>query len=233
MPDDNIIPFQHHRKIDTSIKEPQPPPMFNIPPATKILTGLIVVIHLIILGLSVTLIPNADSMAAVLGGFTPASWTNPDNFNWITPFTIITFSFLHGGWMHLGFNTVLLVAMGSGLEKSIGIKQYFYIYCGSTLCALLAHMALYPLSSNPIIGASGGISGIFGAMIYLMNKTQNDVRNTQHRSRMIPIIVAYIGITALIGMIGGPDGASVAWIAHIGGFLSGIGIMMFLLKNRT
>ena len=94
-------------------------------------------------------------------------------------------------------------------------------------------MALYPLSSNPIIGASGGISGIFGAMIYLMNKTQNDVRNTQHRSRMIPIIVAYIGITALIGMIGGPDGASVAWIAHIGGFLSGIGIMMFLLKNRT
>jgi membrane associated rhomboid family serine protease len=150
---------------------------------------------------------------------------------WWTPFTLISFSFLHGGWLHLGVNIVLLVAMGSGLEKTIGIKNYLVIYFGSTLFAVLMHLAIYPDSIMPIIGASGGVSGIFGAMIYMMNPTQSMKGLLQNRN-LLAVVAIYIGITIIAGLMGGPDGSSVAWVAHIGGFLAGLGIMIVLLKRH-
>jgi len=229
MSDDNIIPFQPRSKIEESQKY-RPPPMLNIPPATKILTGLIIFIHLGIFGLTNSFMPNAEYIASYFGGFTAASWSGIGDFYSWTPFTIFTFSFLHGGWLHLGFNTVMLVAMGSGLEKSMGIKKYLIIYFGSTLFAVLAHLAIYPASTMPIIGASGGISGVFGAMLILLNKQSS--MDTGIRTKLLPIIAIYIGITILIGLMGGPDGSSVAWVAHIGGFLAGIGIMLGFLKSQ-
>ncbi len=83
----------------------------------------------------------------------------------------------------------------------------------------------------PIIGASGGVSGIFGAMIYMMN-ANHSFSDIKSNHRLIKIVAVYIGITILAGLLGGPDGSSVAWVAHIGGFLAGIGIMMFLLKRQ-
>ena len=225
---DNIITFQPRPKQSESQKAYRPPPMFNIPPATKILTGALIAVHLVIFILSHTIEPQALDIAAYFGGFIPVSWSGIGTFHWWTPLSLVSFSFLHGGWMHLGFNAVMLVAIGSGLEKFIGIKQYLMIYVGTTLFAAFAHLALYPDSTMPIIGASGGISGIFGAMLVMMNQSGPSV----DKSRLMPIIIAYIGITILMGLMGGPDGSSVAWIAHIGGFLAGIGFMMTLLKRQ-
>lgn len=226
MSDDNIIRFEPRRSPEA--KPPKHPPMFNIPPATKILTGLLIAIHLVIFILTNTFEPQALDVAAYFGGFIPAHWSGTEPFYWWTPLSIISFSFLHAGWMHLAFNTLMLVAMGSGLEKSIGIKKYLMIYIGTTLFAAFAHLALYPASTMPIIGASGGISGIFGAMIVVMSQSGPSV----DKSRLMPVIIAYIGITVLIGLMGAPDGSSVAWIAYIGGFLAGVGFMMTLLKHQ-
>jgi membrane associated rhomboid family serine protease len=83
----------------------------------------------------------------------------------------------------------------------------------------------------PVIGASGGVNGILGAMIYLMNKdsTLSDLKSNK---RLLGVIALYIGIIIFAGLLGGTDGSSVAWVAHIGGFLGGIGIMMVLLKRQ-
>jgi membrane associated rhomboid family serine protease len=232
MPDDNIIPFTPRPKTDEK-KSPsvKPPPMLNIPPATKILTGAFILVHLVLFILSLTFFPQASEYAAFIAGFTPVVWTSFENFMWWTPLTLISFSFLHGGWLHLGINAVLLVAMGSGLEKMIGIKNYMRVYLGATILAVLTHLAIYPDSLMPIIGASGGVNGIFGAMIYMMNKEASFQQLKSNRN-LITIVAVYIGITILAGLLGGPDGSSVAWVAHIGGFLAGIGIMMVLLKRR-
>jgi membrane associated rhomboid family serine protease len=232
MPDDNIIPFQPRpKKNEETIPPKRHPPMLNIPPVTKILTGLILATYLILFSLSMTIFPEADKFTAFMYGFTPAIWTSFENFQWWTPLTLISFSFLHGGWLHLGVNIVLLVAMGSGLEKTIGIKNYLIIYIGATVIAILTHLVLYPTSFMPVIGASGGVNGIFGAMIYLMNKdsTLSDLKSNK---RLLGVVALYIGITIFAGLLGGPDGSSVAWVAHIGGFLGGIGIMMVLLKRQ-
>lgn len=231
MPDDNIITFQPRPKQEEP-KPKRPPPMLNIPPATKILTGLIIAVHLVIFALTNTVAPQALDIAAYFGGFIPASWSGAAPFYWWTPLSLLGFSFLHGGWMHLAFNVVMLVAMGSGLEKSIGIKKYLMIYTGTTLFAAFAHLALYPSSPMPIIGASGGISGVFGAMIVVMNQARLQTGSSVDKNTLMPVIIVYIGITVLTGLMGGPDGSSVAWVAHIGGFLAGVGCMMMLLKNQ-
>lgn len=229
--DDNIIAFQPRPK-PVQPKKPSHPPMFNIPPATKILTGMLIAVHLVIFALTNTIEPNALSFASFFAGFIPASWSGIGTFYWWTPLSLIGFTFLHGGWMHLAFNTVMLVAMGSGLEKAIGIKKYLMIYAGTTLFAAFAHLALYPESTMPIIGASGGISGIFGAMIVVMSQTQSQRGASVDKSRLMPVIIAYIGISVVMGLMGGMDGSSVAWVAHIGGFLAGIGFMMAILKHQ-
>lgn len=225
---DNIIAFQPRPRPDDQKPKYRPPPMLNIPPVTKMMAGALIAVQLIIFALSNTIEPRALDIAAHFSGFIPASWSGSAPFFWWTPLSLLGFSFIHGGWMHLAFNVVMLVAMGSGLEKSVGIKKYAMIYVGTTLFAIFAHLAIYPSSTMPIVGASGGISGIFGAMIVMMNQARSSV----DKSTLMPVAIAYIGIAVLTGLMGGPDGSSVAWVAHIGGFLAGIGFMMTLLKNQ-
>ena len=221
---DNII---HFKPKPEPKKPPNPshPPMLNIPIATKILGCILILTHLIITALSLTIIPDAYNYAVLFSGLIPASWTGAAPFLPWTPLTLVLFSFVHGGWLHLGVNILMLVSIGSGMEKSIGIKKYMIVYVGGTIFAALSHIAFDPFSTMPIIGASGGVSALFGAMLYMM-RTDNIGRTTP----ILPIIIVWIGVSIIGGFLGAPDGSPVAWIAHIAGFLSGIGIMMILLK---
>lgn len=229
MPDDNIIQFR--KKDPQPDGRRKPPPMLNIPPATKILSGLLILIFLLVWIPTETFFPNLENYAVTYGSLIPSSWTGGEPFLWRTPFTLLTFSLLHAGWMHLGVNILMLVAIGSGLERSIGIKKYLIIYFVSTIFAAFSHLACTPFSTMPIVGASGGISGLFGAMLYLMHVTRDREGNGQN-SRFMPIVMVYIAITVISGYMGAPDGSPIAWVAHIGGFLAGIGIMMTLLKQQ-
>ena len=235
MSDHNVINFQPRPPQEKGPVKKTHPPMFNIPPATKLLAGIMIGIQAVIFILSMTIMPNALSFAAYFAGFVPSAWTGllggEGHFEWWTPFSLIGFSFLHGGWLHLAFNIVMLVAMGSGLEKAVGIKKYMIVYAVTTFFAVLTHFALYPNSDMPIVGASGGISGIFGAMIVLMNQTRNTIAG-ETKSTLMPVIIAYLGITIVMGLMGAPDGSSIAWIAHIGGFLAGVGLMMTWTKRQ-
>lgn len=240
MSDNNIVNFQPRPPQKGGQNEGSPkkqhPPMFNIPPATKMLAGAMIAVQLVIFLLSNSIYPNALNVAAYFAGFIPSAWmgllTGEGHFAWWTPFSLIGFSFLHGGWLHLAFNVVMLVAMGSGLEKALGIQKFLMIYVVTTFFAMVTHFALYPHSDMPIVGASGGISGIFGAMIVLMNQARGDSIGGESKNTLMPVIIAYLGITIVMGLMGAPDGSSVAWIAHIGGFLAGVGIMMTLLKRQ-
>lgn len=243
--DDNIIPFQPRpqggntppkRSPLTPPPQPPPPPMFNIPPATKYLAGSLVSIHVLIAVLSLTLLPQAANIAASFAGFVPAQWTGHAPFFWWTPLSLIAFSFLHNGWLHLLVNTLMLVAMGSGLEKSVGARRYILIYLGSTIFAMLSHLAFYPASTEPVIGASGGVSGIFGAMLFLMyggDSANPKTSRNNFNPALIRVVLVWIGLSVLLGLMGGPSGEPIAWVAHVGGFLAGIGIIKMLSDRQT
>jgi membrane associated rhomboid family serine protease len=125
-------------------------------------------------------------------------------------------------------NTVMMVTFGAGIEKIYGIRPMLIIYFGSVVIAALTHLAFDPNSMIPVVGASGGISGLFGAILIMM---RDQSRHDGVQQNLLPFIVLWIGITVVFGFMGGPDGSSVAWIAHIGGFLGGLAIASKVLRS--
>jgi membrane associated rhomboid family serine protease len=87
---------------------------------------------------------------------------------------------------------------------------------------------LFPDSLDPVIGASGAISGVFGAVLMLM-------RQVGSLSSLLPIAGIWIALNVFFGIFGGTPGAGgepVAWAAHIGGFVYGLAaIRLFLLRR--
>ena len=88
-------------------------------------------------------------------------------------------------------------------------------------------MLLAPHSDAPIIGASGGISGIFAAVILLMKRNR---MGFEGRFGLWPFIILWIVIAGVFGALGSPDGGNVAWAAHIGGFFAGFLLLDPLMK---
>lgn len=232
--EDNVVQFAPRpKKAEPSIhRVPQHPPMLNIPQTTKMLAGLFLGVHFFLFAISTLgLYPNAMQMADYFGGFIPGSWTGVVPFFWWTPLTPLTSMILHGSWMHIGVNLLMMVAIGSGVEKWLGRKRYLILFFLSGLIALITHLAVSPFSDMPVVGASGAISGLFGAI--LLGMRSGDAPATPLGPNMMPVILVYIGISVLMGLMGAPDGSNVAWVAHIGGFLGGIGITHMMLKRTS
>ena len=228
-PKDNVIRFEKRSKPQKPTQTPQHPPLINLPPATKYLTGAIVLCQLLLWVLD-TYVPSVF-VSDIFNqfGFVAARWTGDAPFTPFTPLSLLTVNFLHGGWFHLIINAVTLVAFGAGIEKMMGWKRMLILFFLSSAIALLTHLAVSPHSMEPVIGASGGISGLFGAILVIM---KHDGQLQGNNQRLLPMVVLWIALTIGFGMMGAPDGSSVAWVAHIGGFLGGIGIAMMMLKKR-
>lgn len=209
-------------------KGPDVPPMINLPTATKYLIGAMLLIHIIVeYGHSILpFLP--DSMWWVYSfGFVPFRITDFSVIDVFVPLTPVTYAFLHNGWLHLGVNMLMLAAFGAGLEKNRSAKIMLLIFFGSSVLAAFLHFLFDMDGTNPVIGASGGISGLFGAVLIMLQ--QSGQLNNQNR--LLPIIGVWIGITILFGLMGGPDGSMIAWVAHIGGFLSGLVLMKYLMPR--
>ena len=207
-------------------------PMFNLPPATKWLAGLFLVIHAI-----VYLVLNPEQYNWVLTNFAfiPAAYTT-DMINtplWAKIISPFSYMLLHGNIMHLGMNGIMLLAFGSGLERQIGAKHFlvFLVACG--LAALIIHFAINMESPNPLIGASGALSGLFAGMLMILNK--RGLIGTG-KYGLWPIIGIWIGITVAFGFISSPsmvgDNAQIAWVAHLGGFMAGFLLLKPILRLK-
>lgn len=204
------------RQKETPERQAVPPqPLINLPFLTKIMMGAFIVTHLVV----VYALPS-DMMEWVYAhlGFIPGRFTGTLDFEPLALITPVTYMFLHGSWLHLGMNTVMMAAFGSGIERWIGSKRmaiYFFL-CG--LCGIAVHFVLNMHSPYPVIGASGALSGLFAAAIIMLNRGRGEMGG---RFGMLPFIILWIGITVGFGMLGSPDGSDIAWAAHLGGFLGG------------
>lgn len=229
----NVVPLDLKRKKlkppkKSSQKQPQatPPnntePLINLPPYTKYILAVMIGIHLI-----VTFLLNEEQAYWVFIhlGFIPGRFTGEALFEPLALLTPFTHMLLHGGWMHIIMNTVMLLAFGSGVERWLGGKKMiaFFIMCG--LFGVIAHFALNYNSIAPVIGASGGLSGLFAAAIIMLNRKHG---NMTGKYGMWPFILLWIGISVLFGSMGAPDGSQIAWAAHVGGFLGGFAVLKWM-----
>ena len=123
----------------------------------------------------------------------------------------ITPLFLHGGILHLGFNSYFLYIVGRQIERAYGHSRFLALYFVSGFAATIASFALSRADS---IGASGALFGIIGAWLPLLYRNQHVLGNTR---RQIRSIVQVIAINLLIGLTPGIDN----W-AHLGGLVGGV-----------
>ena len=196
-------------------------PILRLPPMIKALCGLIVVVFAV-----QKLLP-ADLADALVwwGGFVPARYSGALPFDAAALWSPLTHALLHGGWLHIGMNIGMLMAFGAGLEKQRGAKNLMFLFIVSTLGGALTQFVFYSGSAMPMIGASGGISGLFGAALMGMAQqaTQHDPRWRTRFRHVLPFVAVWIGISLFFGIFGMPgENQPVAWAAHVGGFIAGM-----------
>jgi membrane associated rhomboid family serine protease len=151
--------------------------------------------------------------------------------------TVFTSMFMHGGWLHLGFNMLFLWIFGDNVEDSMGHARYliFYLVCG--VAAALAQAFVSPGSTIPMVGASGAISGVLGA--YLLLHPRATVRTVIFLGIFVTMMhlpaLIVLGLWFLMQLVSAAFSnsgeAGVAFWAHVGGFVAGMALVP-LFKKR-
>lgn len=151
----------------------------------------------------------------------------------ITP---VTGLFLHGGFIHLAGNMLFLWIFGNNIEDILGHIRFviFYLLCGFMATGL--HILTEPNSVIPLVGASGAIAGIMGAYLILYPRARV--------LTMILIVVypVFVWIPAVFFLViwflfqvlnaTGSASGNVAWVAHVGGFITGIVAIRLWIGSR-
>lgn len=156
--------------------------------------------------------------------------------------SIITSMFMHGGIAHIAGNMVFLFVFGDNIEDRFGHLKYFVIYLMWGILAAYAHSLAAMDNTDsliPAVGASGAISGVLGAylLLYPRAKILTIVFAFFITTVRIPAI-AFLPIWFIMQLVFGfifPQSGGVAYFAHIGGFLAGLGtgyVWKLLARSR-
>ena len=150
------------------------------------------------------------------------------------PATLITYMFLHAGWLHLISNMLFLWVFADNVEDAFGPWGFlvFYLICG--IAGALTHTVLHPSSHAPLIGASAAVSGVLGSYIVLYPKARVWILLLMRiplRISAIWVLGGWFLFQIISLLIAGEDDTEVAWWAHIGGFLVGMALT-YLLRSR-
>lgn len=173
--------------------------------------------------------------AVIAGGFFPARWSGAALPNALPAFlTPLSATLIHDGLAHLGFNLLMLVWCGRFVEQALGAAPLAVLYIVGAYAAALAQFLVDPLSSVPMIGASGAISAVVGAYaMYYGERRARAIGPIPARAVQIAwLAAAWIAIQALFGVVLAQGGTNIAVAAHIGGFIAGLALSRPLLLWR-
>ena len=149
------------------------------------------------------------------------------------PWQLLTYSFLHGGFLHIFFNMFALYMFGSPLEMFWGGRRYAFYYVASVLTAAATELLVMNATQGggPVVGASGGVFGLLLAFAWYFPR---------QRLFVIPIPVPlpawlFVTLYGLAELFFGVTGIQpgVAHFAHLGGMLGGaLSILYWRARGR-
>jgi len=223
-------------------------PILNVPAVVVVLLVVLGVIH----ALRVFLLgPQADRLLLWTFAFVPARYDSGVLPDGILPggfgaqlWTFVTYALIHADWTHLGFNAVWLLAFGSPVAQRFGTWRFLAFFAVTVAAGALAHLVAHPGALSPMIGASAAISGTMGAATRFvfqlggpLDRWRPDLDDNAVHVPAAPLLVAlrnprvlaflavWFGLNLLFGLgslsVFGEE-HSVAWEAHVGGFLAGL-----------
>jgi len=132
------------------------------------------------------------------------------------PWRLLTPLIVHGGFFHLALNMLALYVIGRSLEPMLGKWRFLALYLISGLGGSVAVALIEPL--QPVVGASGAIFGLFGAILVIGRKAGANMTG----------IIVILGINLVIGFL---PGFNIAWQAHIGGAIAGALVGLILVRT--
>ena len=144
----------------------------------------------------------------------------------------LTYSFLHGDFMHLAGNMLFLWVFGDNVEDAMGHFRFLVFYLLSAAAAAFAHGFLVPSSEIPLVGASGAVAGVIGAYLMLHPKVKVWILafgKIPLRLSALWVLTAWIGFQ-IFSFFANSE-SEVSWAAHIGGFVSGV-VLILVFKKR-
>lgn len=236
---------------------------FNLPPVILIAIGLLLAIQ----ALRSVVSDELDAEILLRGSFIPApwsviaGWTTPEALvaaaglggdgagevrqnlatyvldQGLQPWSLLTYSFLHGSWTHVGMNAVWLAAFGTSVVGRAGPGRTLALALVTALGGAAAQWLADPLGVQPVVGASAVLSGFMAAASTFIFEPRYGFGPPRSRWAFLGnrgalgFLGAWFAANLLFAVIAVPLGVSdgaIAWQAHIGGLLAGLLVFPFL-----
>lgn len=221
---------------------PRRQPVFNAPRAVVWMVGALVLAHLAKdlffserLILSLAFIPGRFSE---IGSAADPGFVGGALSKWTS---LVTHMFVHGGWMHLIFNSVWLLIFGTPVASRLGTARFLVLFglcgiAGAATHGILGWLSDTVMGTAPgpelLVGASGAISGLMGAAARFIVLGPAMAVAGYNRpllrlddNQVVTFTVLWVAINlilAVTGDLGLGMGAGISWEAHLGGYFAGL-----------
>jgi membrane associated rhomboid family serine protease len=221
-------------------------PILNVPAVVVVLLALLGLVHAVrelvlsdiddrMLLLTFAFIPARYDPSLLIGGLLPGGFG-------AQIWTFFTYALIHADVMHLGFNSVWLLAFGTPVARRFGTVR-FIAFCVVTAAAgALVHLAMHAGERVIMVGASAAISGMMGAatrfafqpggsLDFWRRGSDPDRIPAASLSQALrnPRVLAFVGVWFAVNLLFGIGslsiagfGQNIAWEAHVGGFAAGL-----------
>ena len=229
---------------------PAPQPIFNLPSVVTAFIAIIVGVHLLrvlVLG------PDAEIALILNAAFIPVRLSEPQEAAAFLPalegakvWMFVTYAFLHGDAMHLIINAIWMAAFATPVARRFGSVRFVLFTLAGAVGGAAVHYFAHMHDAAPMIGASAALSAHMAASTrfafepggalsgHMRDRDAADrqpaaplMRMLRNRRAML-FVVVWFAVNLLFGVTVGDVGSgSIAWEAHIGGFL--VGLLLFPL----
>ncbi len=223
-------------------------PLFNIPGVIVAAIALLALIH----GVREYVLSEPEDLDLLLSfAFVPARYDSSLMPGGVWPggsgaliWTFVTYALLHADWMHFGVNSIWLLPFGSAVARRFGTVRFIAFFAVTAAAGAAMHLLTHAGETQPMIGASAAISGTMAAAMRFAFQQGGPLRmiggrhdDESYRVPALPLtgvlsdarVLAFLGVWFGVNIVFGlgsvsltAEGQSVAWQAHIGGFLAGL-----------
>ena len=222
-------------------------PILNIPAVVVAILAALAAIHAIRVWV---LTPEQDLELLLLFAFIPARFDTTFLLEGALPggfgaqiWTFVTYAFIHADITHLGMNAVWFLPFGSAVARRFGARRFLAFFAATAAGGAAAHLAAHAGEVLPVIGASAAVSGMMAASMRFAFQPRGPLAVWQSKDprswqipavplfsalrdpRILAFLLVWFGLNMLFGLGSLPiagAGQTVAWEAHIGGFLAGL-----------
>ncbi len=207
-------------------------PVFNLPTVVVALIAICSLVHIVRL---YALSAAQDFQLIVRAAFIPIRYSGGFELDIYAFTSPVTYSLLHGSFMHLVINMVWMAAFGSPLAHRLGPSRFLVFWVFTAAAAALLHYLLHTMDPTPLVGASGAISGMMGAAARFGFRVDRHSGKPAFVGELMPVtavfrsravvafLIVWMVVNLVTGLVGFAPGEvnAIAWEAHVGGFFAG------------